>query len=90
MSTSITLSMSTCDNSSLSLYYTFNDKVILYNMQARVNIPGLSSRKIQKDIAAGEFTSTPEIQVSIHHNSIYSNILLKQVVCILYLGSDTR
>lgn len=32
-------------------------------MQARVNIPGLSSRKIQKDIAAGEFTSTPEIQV---------------------------
>lgn len=39
--------------------------MILHDIfQARVNIPGLSARKMQKDIAAGDFTATPEIQVN--------------------------
>ena len=37
---------------------------LLFYVKAKVNVPGLSERTIRRDIAAGDFTITSDIQVN--------------------------
>lgn len=70
--------------SEVKLYLYFSSHIIFHkHVQARVNIPALSARTIQRDIASGLFSIKAGIQVSGQLCALKLNSLINS-------GSSTR